>query len=84
MCVSFPTLYAVAASKGPKVVEVWEIARGEGGWNLRFIIPSNGWEMDETQREINLISSRKINQGEKDKILLASGQEKPIDSQSQL
>ena len=50
------------------MVEVWEIARGEDGWNLRFIIHFNDWEMDETQREINVISSRKINQGEKDKI----------------
>ena len=37
LCVSFPMLYVVAASKGAIVGEVWETMRGEGGWNLRFI-----------------------------------------------
>ena len=68
LCVLLPTLYAVVGSKGAKVGEVWEIRRGEGGRNLRFIKPFNDWEMDETQRLINLISSRKISQGEKDTI----------------
>ena len=68
LCTSFPTLYAVATSKGAKVGEVWERTRGRGGWNLRFIGPFNDWELEETQRLISLISSRNISQGEKDKI----------------
>ena len=68
MCTSFPTLYAVATSKGAKVGEVWESTRGGGGWNLRFIKPFNDWELEETQRLISLNSSRNISQGEKDKI----------------
>ena len=42
--------------------------RGEGGWNLRFIRPFNDLEMEETQRLISLISSKKIAQRERDKI----------------
>ena len=60
MCDQFPTLYAMAASKGAKVGEVWDTTRGEGGWNLRFIKPFNDWEMEEIQRLINLISSKNI------------------------
>ena len=48
LCVTFPTLYAVAASKGDIVGEVWETIGEEGGWNLRFIRPFNDWEMEET------------------------------------
>ena len=66
MCVSFPTLYAVVASKGATVGEVWETTGEEGGWNLRFIRPFNDWEMEETQRLISLISNRKVFQGEKE------------------
>ena len=47
MCVSFPTLYVGATSKGAIVGEVWETMGGEGGWSLRFIRP-NDWEMEET------------------------------------
>ena len=45
LCDQFPTLYAMAASKGAKVGEVWDTTRGEGGWNLRFTRPFNDWEM---------------------------------------
>ena len=60
-------LYAMATSKGVKVGEVWDTTRGEGGWDLRFTKPFNDWEMEEIQRLINLISSTKISQGERDK-----------------
>ena len=63
---SFPTLYAIAASKGAKVGEVWKTIGDGRGWNLRFIRPFNDWELEETQRLISLISSRNISQGEKE------------------
>ena len=66
LCVSFPTLYVVAASKGAIVGEVWETTGGEGGWNLRFIRPFNDWEMEETRRLISLISNKKVFHWEKD------------------
>ena len=65
---SFPTLYAIAASKGAKVGEVWKNTGDGRGWNLRFIKSFNDWELEETQRSISLISSRNISQGEKEKI----------------
>ena len=63
LCDQFPTLYAMATSKGDKVGEVWDITRDEGGWNLRFIRPFNDWEMEEIQRLISLISSKKSIRG---------------------
>ena len=48
--------------------EVWVTMRGEGGWNLRFIMSFNDWEMEEIQRLITLISSKKILQRERSKV----------------
>ena len=36
LCNLFATLYAITASKGKMIGEVWESLRGEGRWNLRF------------------------------------------------
>ena len=41
LCNLFPTIYAITASKGKMIGEVWESLRGEGGWNLRFFRPFN-------------------------------------------
>ena len=68
LCASIPTFYAIVASRGAKVGEVWKTTRDGGGWNLRFIRPFNDLELEETQRLMSLISSRNISQGEKDKI----------------
>ena len=68
LCNLFPTLYAITASKGKIIGEVWESSRGEGGWNLRFFRSFNDWEMDEAQRLINPISGRSVRQREEDKI----------------
>ena len=48
LCVSFPTLYAVAASKGAKVGEFWETTGDGEGWNMRCIRPFNDWELEGT------------------------------------
>ena len=42
----FPSLYALAASKGAMVEEVWETTWGERAWNPRFWRPFDDWEMD--------------------------------------
>ena len=68
LCDLYPTLYALANSKRATVKEVWDTSSREGGWNVRFFRPFNDWEMEEAQRFINLISSRKIVQRERDKI----------------
>ena len=69
LCNLFPTLYAITASKGKIIGEVWESLRGEGGWNLRFFRPFNDWELDETQRLISSISGNIVRQRVEDKIL---------------
>ena len=69
LCEIFPTLYALADSKGAMMGEVWNSTRGEGGWNLRVIRSFNDWEMEETQNFISLINSSRVNQREREKIL---------------
>ena len=65
----FPSLYAFAGSKRAMVVEVWDTTRGEGTWNPRFTRSLNDWEIDEVQNFINLISRKKINRLETDRLL---------------
>ena len=36
LCVSFPSLYALAVLKGAMVSKLWEISRGDGVSNSRF------------------------------------------------
>ena len=68
MCKLFPTLYSLANSKGATMEEVWDSSRREVGWNLRFFRPFNDWELEEAQRFINLINSKRIDQRARDKI----------------
>ena len=51
------------------MVEVWDTIRGEGTQNPRFMRSFNDSEMDEVQNFINLISKKKINQLERDRLL---------------
>ena len=46
LCDQFSTLYAMVASKGAKMGEVWDTMRG---WNLRFIRPFNDRDMEEIE-----------------------------------
>ena len=68
LCEMFPTLYALADSKGAMVGEVWNSTRGEGDWNLRFIGSFNDWELEESHNFISLINNSRVNQRERDKI----------------
>ena len=46
-CVTFPTLFALAASKDAWVKDVWSFIEGGGSWSPHFARPLNDWEMDE-------------------------------------
>ena len=46
LCLSFPSLFEVANSKGARLVELWEGLGSEGGWNFRFERSFNLWELD--------------------------------------
>ena len=67
--VMFPSLYALVGSKRSMVAKVWDTTRGEGTWNPRFMRSFNDWKMEEVQNFINLISQKKINQLERDRLL---------------
>ena len=45
LSVSFPSLHALAVSKGVIVLELWENSGGDGVWNPRFNRGFNDWEL---------------------------------------
>ena len=51
------------------MAEVWDTTRGEGTWNPRFTRSFNDWAIHKVQNFINLISQKKINQLESDRLL---------------
>ena len=69
LCDIFPNLYMLAGTKGVKVADVWDNSRGHGAWSPSFSRLFNDWEIDETQSFLSLISNRKFNQMEQDKLL---------------
>ena len=48
--VSFPSLFALVASKEAWVKEYCSSATSGGGWNLVFTRPFNDWEVEEAER----------------------------------
>ena len=56
--VSFPSLYALADSKGAMTSELWENTSGIGVWNLKFIRGFNDWELECIQKFFGLLNSK--------------------------
>ena len=66
LCVSFPSLYALADNKEALVAELWDSSREEGGWSPRFIRSFNDWELDEILRLLNTIQGKQIIENQED------------------
>ena len=51
LCVSFPSLFALAVDKEVWVVDIWDpLAEGDwGGWNPCFSRSFNDWEVEEAE-----------------------------------
>ena len=47
LCVSFPSLFALAVSKDAWVKDVWRCNEGGGSWSPLFSRPFNDWELEE-------------------------------------
>ena len=70
LCLTFPSLFNVAAHKEARVAEVWNCSRLNGGWSPTFLRALNDWELDEVERFLHLLFRRKINAYQEDKLLL--------------
>nr|CAN69266.1 hypothetical protein VITISV_043642 [Vitis vinifera] len=49
LCVSFPSLFALAVSKDAWVKDVWRCNEGGGSWSPLFSRPFNDWELEEAR-----------------------------------
>ena len=67
--VSFPSLYALADSKGAMASELWENTGGNGVWNPKFNRGFNDWELECIQNFLGLLNSKKANPQKKDNLV---------------
>ena len=67
--VSFPSLYALANSKGATTSELWENTGGNGVWNLKFNRGFNDWELECIQNFLGLLNSKKANSQKRDNLV---------------
>ena len=69
LCDSFPSLYALAASKEVWVAKVWDSMGEEGGWNPRFSKPFNDWEVEVVERFLLKIQGKGLISDLEDRVL---------------
>ena len=67
---AFPTLFNLAAHKDARVADVWDSSREDGGWSPVFLRPFNDWELEEVERFLHFIHTKKIRTGQEDRLLL--------------
>ena len=68
-CDSFPSLYALVASKEAWLVDLWDSSGEEGGWSPRFSRPFNDWEVEEVERLLVTIQGRRLIPNLEDRML---------------
>ena len=70
MCNTFPTLFNLTAHKEVRIADVWDSSREERGWSPVFLRPFNDWEVEEVERFLHFLYSRKIRPLQEDLLLL--------------
>ena len=66
---SFPSMYALVASKEAWLVELWDSMGEEGSWNPKFSRPFNDQELDEVERLLLTIQGKRLDTNLEDKVL---------------
>ena len=69
LCVSFPSLFALAVFKDAWVKDVWCSNEGGGSWSLLFSKLFNDWEMDEVCRFFSGLNGKSVQQTVEDKVI---------------
>ena len=62
--VAFPIVFAITASKGAWVEEVWDGSMEENCWTLRIIRALDDWELEEAERLLLELQGRRIDNTE--------------------
>ena len=69
LCVSFPSLYALAVFKDAWVKDVWRCNEGGGSWSPLFSRPFNDWELDEVCRFFVALIGKRVQQTVDDRVI---------------
>ena len=68
MCDSFPSLFALAASKKAWVKDVWNVSEGGGSWSPHFTRPFNDLEVDEVESLLLCLCGKRVNMEKEDRV----------------
>ncbi|RVX20623.1 putative ribonuclease H protein [Vitis vinifera] len=62
LCMTFPSLFALTVEKEAWVADIWDpLAEGGwGGWNPCFLRAFNDWEVEEAERFMERIQSKRV------------------------
>ena len=69
LCVSFPSLFALAVFKDAWVKDVWRCNEGGGSWSPLFSRPFNDWELDEVCRFFVALIGKRVQQTVDDRVI---------------
>ena len=70
LCNTFPTLFNLVAHKDVRVVYVWDASREEEGWSLVFVRSFNDYDVEEVERFLCYLHSKKIKPLQEDQMLV--------------
>ena len=62
LCMTFPSLFALTIEKEAWVADIWDplVEGGRGGWNPCFLRAFNDWEIEEAERFMERIQSKRV------------------------
>lgn len=69
LCLSFPSLYTLVASKEAWVAYYWDDTGGMGHWTLRFTRHFNNWELDIIETFLSRLTGNLVRRGDNDKVV---------------
>ena len=69
LCISFPSLFALAISKDAWVADVWNFEGKRGGWAPCFSRSFNDWEAERVKHLLLKIQTKRAYRDEKDRMI---------------
>ena len=60
LCETFPSLFALADSKNAWVADCWDSLGVEGGWDPRFSIFFNDWEVEAVEKLLSTLQGKRL------------------------
>ena len=69
LCMSFPSLYALALSKEAWVADFWDDTRGMRHWTLHFTRHFNDWELDIIETFFSMLRGNLVRRDDNNKVV---------------